>query len=53
VEPESAEALTAGIETLYRSPKQRVEQARAGAAWVEQFDAPRVARRFLEAVSGY
>lgn len=51
VEPESAEALAAGIETLYRSPETGLEQAAAGARWVEQFDARRVARLFLEAVS--
>ena len=52
VEPESAEALAAGIVDLYRSPEQRAVLAGAGAAWVEQFDAPRVARLFLDAVTG-
>ena len=51
VEPENAEALAAGIEEMYRSPGQRAAQSRAGAQWVEQFDAPRVARLFLDAVS--
>ena len=51
VEPQSAAALAAAIETLYRSPEARSTQAAAGAQWVEQFDAPRVARRFLEAVA--
>jgi glycosyltransferase involved in cell wall biosynthesis len=52
VEPESAEALAAGIEELYRSPEKRAALAGAGAAWVEQFDAPRVARLFLDAATG-
>jgi len=52
VEPESPEALAAGMEALYRSPETRAALARAGAQWVEQFDAPQVARRFLEAVAG-
>lgn len=52
VEPESAEALAAGIERLYGSVEERREQARAGAEWVEQFDAAAVARRFVEAAGG-
>jgi glycosyltransferase involved in cell wall biosynthesis len=52
VEPESAEALAEGIEELYRSPEKRADQGRTGAAWVEQFDAPRVAQLFLDAVTG-
>jgi glycosyltransferase involved in cell wall biosynthesis len=52
VEPESVEALAAGIEDLYRSPEKRAGLARTGAAWVEQFDAPRVARLFLDAATG-
>jgi glycosyltransferase involved in cell wall biosynthesis len=51
VEPDSAEALAAGIEELYGAPEKRAELARTGAAWVEQFDAPRVARLFLDAVT--
>jgi glycosyltransferase involved in cell wall biosynthesis len=51
VEPENPEALAAAIEALYRSPEQRAAQAAAGERWVEQFDAPRVARLFLDAVS--
>jgi glycosyltransferase involved in cell wall biosynthesis len=50
VEPDSAGSLAAGIEDLYRSPERRGALARIGAGWVEQFDAPRVARQFLEAV---
>jgi glycosyltransferase involved in cell wall biosynthesis len=49
VEPEDPEALAAAIESLYRSPDQRAAQTAAGQRWVEQFDAPRVARLFLEA----
>ena len=52
VEPDSPEALAAAIEALYRSPETRAALGAAGAQWVEQFDAPRVARRFLEAVAG-
>jgi glycosyltransferase involved in cell wall biosynthesis len=52
VEPESAEALAAGIEELYRSDEKRAAQSRAGAMGVEQFDAPRVAQLFLDAVTG-
>ena len=49
VEPESPETLAVGIESLYRSPEARAAQAAAAATWVEQFDAPRVDRLFLEA----
>ena len=52
VEPESAEALAAGIEELYRSPEKRAALGRTGATWVEQFDAPCVAQLFLHAVTG-
>jgi glycosyltransferase involved in cell wall biosynthesis len=52
VEPDSPEALAAGIERLYGSLETRASLGAAGARWVEQFDAPRVARRFLEAVAG-
>ncbi len=44
VEPDNAEALAAGIERVFRSPQ-------PPSNWVEQFDAPLVARRFLDAVS--
>jgi glycosyltransferase involved in cell wall biosynthesis len=43
VEPESAEALAAGIERVRGA-------APAHPEWVDQFDADPVARRFLEAV---
>jgi len=52
VEPDSPEALAAAIEALYRSPETRAALGSNGAQWVEQFDAPHVARRFLEAVAG-
>ncbi len=52
VDPESAAALAEGIEQLYRSPGAREEQVLAGASWVEQFDAPRMAALFLEAAAG-
>jgi glycosyltransferase involved in cell wall biosynthesis len=50
VEPDSAEALAAGIEEVYRSSDGRTEMARTGARWVEQFDSGRVAGKFLEVV---
>ena len=52
VDPESPEALAAGIEDLYRSPEKLAALAERGKTWVEQFDAPRVARLFLDAVTG-
>ena len=52
VEPDSAEALAAGIEDLYRAPERRAELAAAGAQRVMQFDAPRVSRQFLDAAVG-
>ena len=50
VEPDSPEALAAGIESLSRSPENCAAQGRAGSARVEQFDAPRVVRLFCEAI---
>jgi glycosyltransferase involved in cell wall biosynthesis len=50
VEPESASALAAGILDLYDSPAAQAAQAEKGLEWVEQFDAPLVARLFVEAV---
>jgi glycosyltransferase involved in cell wall biosynthesis len=52
VEPDNPEALAAAIETLYRSPERRAAMAAEGARRVQQFDAPLVARRFLEAAAG-
>ena len=51
VEPDHANALAVGIEALYRSPETRMAQAATGLEWVKQFDAPRVARLFLDAVA--
>jgi glycosyltransferase involved in cell wall biosynthesis len=45
VDPESAEALAEGLRQVCQSPP-------APSDWVEQFDAPLVARRFLDAVGG-
>ncbi len=50
VTPESAEALAEGLMGLYRAPELRAEQAAIGLEWVEQFDAPKVARLFLDAI---
>jgi glycosyltransferase involved in cell wall biosynthesis len=52
VESESAESLAAGILDLYDSPEAKATQAAKGIAWVEQFDAPLVARLFVDAVRG-
>ena len=51
VEPDEPEALAAAIEALYRSPERRAAMAAEGARRVEQFDAPLVARMFLEAAA--
>jgi len=48
VEPDNHEALAAGIETLYRQPDLRGAIATTGLAAVQQFDAPRVAQKFLD-----
>ncbi len=52
VEPRQPEALASAIESLYRSPEKRAALGRTGTEWVERFDAPRVARLFLEAATG-
>ena len=44
VEPESADAIAEGILDLFGSPERRSAQIAQGKSWVEQFDAPRVAR---------
>jgi glycosyltransferase involved in cell wall biosynthesis len=49
VEPENPEALAAALETLYRLPEQRAAIGAEGLRLVRAFDAPRVARLFLEA----
>jgi glycosyltransferase involved in cell wall biosynthesis len=51
VEPESADALAEGILELCESPGRRSEQAAQGMISVEQFDAPRVARLFVDSIS--
>jgi glycosyltransferase involved in cell wall biosynthesis len=52
VEADHPESLAAAIEALYGSPALRERLAAAGSAWVEQFDAPRVADLFLDEVRG-
>jgi len=52
VEPENPEAVAAALLDLYESEERRAELAEAGRRWVEQFDAPIVARVFLDAASG-
>ena len=52
VEPRQPEALASAIESLYRSPEKRAEVSRSADEWVQQFDAPRVARAFLSAATG-
>lgn len=51
VQPDDAEALAGGLESLYRSTTVRTALVQAGSEWVERFDAPRVAELFLEALS--
>lgn len=50
VEPDSAESLAAGILQLRDSEAARAAQSAEGLAWAEQFDAPTVARLFVEAI---
>jgi glycosyltransferase involved in cell wall biosynthesis len=52
VEPDNPEALAAALERLYQSTSERHAMAAAGAEWVEQFDAARVAHLFLSAATG-
>lgn len=47
-EPDNHESLAAGIETLYRQLDLRRAIATIGLDAVQQFDAPRVARKFLD-----
>jgi glycosyltransferase involved in cell wall biosynthesis len=51
VEPESASALAGAIEKLYRDPAECERLRLAGLERVKQFDAPLVAKRFLEAIT--
>jgi glycosyltransferase involved in cell wall biosynthesis len=50
VAPDDEAALAAGIERVYGDESLRRELARAGRERVREFDAPRVAARFLEEV---
>ena len=50
VEPESADGLASAILDLHGSPEARAAQRSRGLTWVEQFDAPRVAQLFVDAV---
>jgi glycosyltransferase involved in cell wall biosynthesis len=51
VEPESAEALAAAIETLYSDAELRTDLSASGLQTVQQFAMKRVALSFLETVS--
>ena len=50
VEPESAESLAKGLTKLHGDPKMREQLAAEGRSRVKQFDAPRIARRFLDEI---
>jgi glycosyltransferase involved in cell wall biosynthesis len=50
-DPDDPESLAAAIRDLYASPEKRAALVNIGAQWVEQFDAPRVARLFLNAAA--
>jgi len=50
VEPESAEALAAALTELQRDPERRVALSAQGKAIVGRYDAPRVARMFLDEI---
>jgi len=50
VEPESGEALAEAIHRLYREPELRASLASEGDHIVERYDAPEVARLFLEEI---
>jgi glycosyltransferase involved in cell wall biosynthesis len=49
-EPDDEESLAEAIERLYTNPALRTALAAEGARFVEQFDAPRVGRSFLQKV---
>lgn len=51
VEPENAEALAAGIETLYSDAELRMRLGEMGQRSVERFEMKRVARIFLDTIS--
>lgn len=50
VEPDNAQALAEGLETLYRDPGLRRNMCAEGREIVRQYDAPRVAGLFLAAI---
>lgn len=50
VEPESAEAIAAAITELHRDPERRAALAAQGREIVKRYDAPGVARAFLEEI---
>jgi glycosyltransferase involved in cell wall biosynthesis len=50
VNPENAAALAGGILSLHGSQGLCAAQSAKGLGWVEQFDAPRVARQFVDAI---
>src|SRR5205085_8178685 len=51
VEPDRPDALAGAIAALHGACERQAALAEAGLEWVKQFDAPLVARRFVEAVS--
>ena len=51
VEPDQPEAFAGAIAALHGACEGQAASAEAGLEWVKQFDAPLVARRFVEAVS--
>jgi len=51
-EPANPESLAAAIAKLYADPEERAKQRECGFRRVREFDAPRVAQRFLEAICG-
>ena len=50
VEPDSVGALAEAIELLYRNPALRVQVGTAGLQFVQQFDAPVVAKQFMREI---
>jgi glycosyltransferase involved in cell wall biosynthesis len=50
VEPDNALELARAIARLHADPRLRSELAAAGSQWVRRFDAPNVARQFLDEV---
>jgi glycosyltransferase involved in cell wall biosynthesis len=50
VEPDNAPELARAIARLHADPRLRSELAAAGSQWVRRFDAPNVARQFLDEV---